>query len=322
MKPLSVYPEPPSDRSRWIEKRRGAKNAVSSQSAYATVFEEEPGPDGTLWRTATIFLTNRECPFRCLMCDLWKNTLDEPLAPGAIPRQIATALEAMPPARAVKLYNSGSYFDPRAIPPEDDLAVAELVRGFQRTIVESHTAFLSGAHRERVLRFAEAIRPAALEIAVGLETAHPGVLERLNKRTTLEQFRAAAEFLRESEIALRTFVLVRPPFLTEGEALFWAKRSLDEAHSAGASFVALIPVRGGNGAMEELLASGDWAPPSLKTVEAALVYGQGLAPGTMRVTADLWDIQLFAREPGDIERIERIARRNTSQGVRDADALQ
>ena len=35
-----------------------------------------PPPTGGCVDVATLFLTNRECPFRCLMCDLWKNTLE------------------------------------------------------------------------------------------------------------------------------------------------------------------------------------------------------------------------------------------------------
>src|SRR2546430_5667940 len=48
---------------------------------------------------ATVFLSNRECPFRCLMCDLWKNTLETTLPPGRIVGQIRWALERLPPAR-------------------------------------------------------------------------------------------------------------------------------------------------------------------------------------------------------------------------------
>ena len=320
--PLVLYPDSSSERTRWIVGRRGPKNAVSADAPYAVLVEDEIGPDLALWPTATLFLVNRECPFKCLMCDLWKNTLDDSVLPGAIPGQIERALATLPPARAFKLYNSGSFFDPAAIPPEDDAAIAALVRSFERVIVESHTAFLSGRFRARVLKFAESIRPAKLEIAVGLETAHPDVLKKLNKRMTLEQFRDSSAFLAENGIALRTFILVRPPFLAEDEALFWAQRSLDEAHGAGASFAALIPVRGGNGAMEALAGAGLWAPPSLATVEAAQEYGLTVAPGKMRVTVDLWDIERFVRDPGDEQRIERFAMRNFIQSGGAADTLQ
>src|SRR5439155_1611696 len=78
--------------------------------------EPEHTRDGTIEDTAVIFLTNRECPFRCLMCDLWKNTTDRRVADGAIAGEIAYALARVPPARHVELYNAGNFFDVRAIP--------------------------------------------------------------------------------------------------------------------------------------------------------------------------------------------------------------
>ena len=120
---------------------------------------------------ATIFLTNRECPFRCLMCDLWRNTLSETVPLGAIPAQIDHALLKLPPARQLKLYNSGSFFDPQAIPPADYGAIAQRANRFERLIVENHPALTGDA----CLRFRDLLS-GKLEIAMGLETAHPEVL--------------------------------------------------------------------------------------------------------------------------------------------------
>ena len=52
---------------------------------------------------------------------------------------------------------------------------------------------------------------------MGLETAHPDALERLNKRMTLDQFRRAAGAARRRDVALRVFVLVAPPFVPASE---------------------------------------------------------------------------------------------------------
>ena len=127
---------------------------------------------------------------------------------------------------------------------------------------------------------------------MGLETVNPKVLPRLNKRMSLDQFARAAEFLRAHDIALRVFVLVKPPWTTEASALDWACRSLEFAFDHGASAAALIPARGGNGALDALAARGEFAPPRLATLEAALDYGLGLRRG--RVFADLWDLERFA----------------------------
>ena len=72
----------------WILARRPPRNPVSADRPYAFLVEPEAGTDGEPIDVATIFLTNRECPFRCLMCDLWKNTLESPVVPGQIPGQI------------------------------------------------------------------------------------------------------------------------------------------------------------------------------------------------------------------------------------------
>jgi archaeosine synthase beta-subunit len=237
--------------------------------------------------------------------------------------------EAAPPARWVKLYNAGSFFDPGAIPPADYGAIADRVRGFQRVIVECHPA-LVGA---RCLRFrdllgaagprhrsgaARGVPPAAtdsrLEVALGLETAHPDTLAKLNKRMTLDQFRRAAEFLRREGIALRVFVLVQPPFLSVAEAPVWARRSVDVAFDCGATAVSLILTRAGNGAMEALAASGGFSSAGLAALEAAVEYGVSLGRG--RVFADLWEVERFSDCPLCFpKRVARLREMNRGQTV-------
>ena len=163
-------------------------------------------------------------------------------------------------------------------------------------IVESHPALATG---DDTLRFRDMLR-GRLEVAMGLETAQPDVLEKLNKRMTLEQFERAAQFLQNESIALRAFVLVKPPFTGEDEALHWACRSIDFAFDCGAGAVSLIPVRAGNGAMEQLQRAGQFSPPKLETVVQASEYGLQLRRG--RVFVDLWDI-----------RNERLRRMNLQQ---------
>jgi hypothetical protein len=156
-----------------------------------------------------------------------------------------------------------------------------------------------------------------LEVAMGLETAHPEVLERLNKRMTLEQFAQAAEFLRKNEIALRVFILVKPPFLDEAEGPHWAKRSLDFAFDCRATVASLIPTRLGNGALEALAADGAFSPPKLATFEAVMNYGVGLQRG--RVFADLWDLEKCSECAGCFDaRRGRLAEMSLTQSVRPA----
>ena len=200
-----------ADVDAWILSRRPAREKRDPYLPYEYFVEEECGADGAVVPVATVFLTNRECPFRCLMCDLWRNTLTETVPVGAIAVQIDHALRHLPPARQLKLYNSGSFFDPKAIPLEEHGAIAQRANGFERLIVENHPALVGDA----CLRFRDRLH-GRLEVAMGLETAHPGVLARLNKRMTLDQFSSAARFLRCNGIDLRVFILVQPPYIASG----------------------------------------------------------------------------------------------------------
>lgn len=306
---MAAYPETAAERDGWILERRGPRNVVDPVQPWVFFVEDERSASGGIVPVATIFLTNRECPWRCLMCDLWRNTLDRETPVGAIPSQIDHALKRMPVARQVKLYNSGSFFDRRAIPVEDHAAIADRVRAFERVIVECHPA-LVGAD---CFAFRDRLR-GKLEVAMGLETVHPEILSRLNKRMTLEQFWAASDRLRENAIDLRVFILVKPPFMREEEAVEWSARSLEFAFDCGATAATLIPTRGGNGAMEELAAREEFSPPALSTVEAAADCGVSLRRG--RVFVDLWDLKASPRcEACHARRLERMLNMNITQKI-------
>jgi len=87
---------------KWIVSNRGKKNIVNPRKPYAWLVEKEHAISGKIENTAIIFLTNRECPFHCLMCDLWKNTTEKSVPIGSIPDQIEWALTQMPKAKHFK----------------------------------------------------------------------------------------------------------------------------------------------------------------------------------------------------------------------------
>ena len=283
---MSSFPEFRTD-GPWIRSQRGIKALVDPKVPYGYFHEYELSSSGSIEEVNTLLLSNRECPFTCLMCDLWKHTTDDPIPTGAIPAQIKDALSKLPEASVLKLYNSGSFFDPHAIPVEDYPNIASLSEGFDSLVVESHTAFL-GKH---CLDFHKLLTPS-LQVAIGLETVHPEVLDRLNKQMSLEAFKRGVGFLMEHGISTRAFILLRPPFLSEEEGAEWACRSIDFAFQAGVEVCSVIPVRSGNGALESLASQGFFQEPSLGSLEEVLEYGIALWKG--RVFADLWDLERFS----------------------------
>ncbi len=293
--------------NKWIVSTRGKKNHIDPQKPYSWLVEKERTRSGKIEDTAIIFLSNLECPFRCLMCDLWKNTTNESVHIGHIPNQIEWALKQMPDVKHLKLYNSGNFFDKKAIPEEDYSRIASLLNDFETVIVESHPKFIN----EKCLLFQEMLKPE-LEVAIGLETVHLEVLQKLNKQMILNDFSNAVKFLTQNGIRSRAFILLKPPFLSESEGIFWANKSIDFAFEVGVECCTVIPVRAGNGAMDILMKNGDFSLPILSSLEKVLEYGIGLSSG--RVFADTWNLELFSDcEKCFDERQKRLMAMNLSQ---------
>jgi radical SAM enzyme (TIGR01210 family) len=291
----------------WIRSKRGKKNSVDAQRPYAWLVEKERTVSGAIEDVAIIFLTNRECPFCCLMCDLWKNTTDYTVPSGAIPNQIEWALNQMPGVKHLKLYNSGSFFDGRSIPVEDYTRIASLVSDFETVIVESHPGMINS----KCLNFRKLLKPD-LQIAIGLETVNKELLRKLNKQMSTDDFRTSVRFLSEHEILTRAFILLKPPYLSETEGIYWAERSIDFAFECGVECCTVIPVRPGNGAIDFLMEQDSFAPPEIRSLETVLEYGISLNAG--RVFADVWDLQVFSHCDKCLERRkERLIGMNLTQ---------
>jgi len=310
----AAFPASREARERFIAARRPAKNVLDPSRPYGFFVEDEPIAPGIPVGVATIFLTNRECSYRCTMCDLWKNTLDAPTPRGAVPEQIRFALERMPGVTHVKLYNAGSFFDRTAVPTADLEAIAELVKACDRVVVECHPDLVG----DNVVRFRDLLAGPELEVAIGLETAHEEALEKLNKGMTVADFERAARVLHAHDVRLRSFVLVGVPFLRKDEWPAATRASIDLSFSAGAEIVSLIPTRLGNGTLEELQREGAFTPPGLRDLETAMEdflegeEGRGEARGL--VLADLWNADALAAPACcAAARIERLRTMNTLQ---------
>jgi archaeosine synthase beta-subunit len=279
---------PESDYTAWIVSQRPPRAAADPSKPYGFFLEQERTARGRIASSACILLTNKECPWRCLMCDLWKHTLTKPTPRGAIPRQIDHALAQLGSApEQLKLYNAGSFFDVAAIPPADYGDIAKRITFARHVVVESHPRLVG----ERTRRFRDLLS-GSLEVAMGLETVHPQVLPRLNKRFSLDDFARAAEFLSKNGIGMRAFILVQPPFLRESEAVLWAVKSAEFAFACGATAVSLIPTRRGNGALDRLMEAGEFSPPRIEALEQALDAVVALKQG--RGFGDTWDLEQFS----------------------------
>jgi len=139
---------------------------------------------------------------------------------------------------------------------------------------------------------------------------------------TLDDFADAAAFLARHAVALRVFVLLDPPFVPHHDAAEWALSSVRTARSVGASVCAVIPTRGGNGAIDALAVE---QRPRLGLRDLEWVIQEALAgepEGSplrtkMRVFSDLWDVERLFDCQCSALRAARLAHMNREQRVPD-----
>jgi radical SAM enzyme (TIGR01210 family) len=306
---MGAYPTESGERTEWILTRRGERNVLSPDRPYAFFCERERILAGEIVEASTIFLTNPECPWHCVMCDLWRNTTARGSAPQDIVKQIEFALERLPKSKYLKLYNSGSFFDPGAIPITSRARIAQLCSTFEKVIVECHPRLV----KEDIVGFTKLLK-GRLEIAMGLETIHTDALEKINKQITAEVYQNAVRLCKTNGIDVRTFLLVHPPFIPANERQHWLLESVGYAFETGSDIVSLIPTRAGNGALDALMEEGKFSEPNVSELERAFDSALKLKGGV--VFADTWDLERFSScaECLPIRR-DRLARMNLNQTI-------
>lgn len=295
------------------QNRLANKIPVDESQPYAVLVEDERSNAGAIEPVLTVFLTNRECPFQCTYCDLWKHTLNHTVSAGAIGRQIQYALDQhrndLP--RTIKLYNSGNFFDAKAIPPGDLPEIAKLLAPFDRVIVENHPKLCG----DEVLGFRDLLGDRQLEVAMGLEVWDDDLLAKYDKGMTTDDFFEACQLLVSEEIDTRAFILAPAPLVSRpADALEHATSSCNLAWMAGVNACCLVPLRPDVLSSEALDAT---TPTTLALIERATEHAGGLKDilfEDRRLFVDLWDMPRIATcEHCRDRRIARLDAMNRTQ---------
>jgi radical SAM enzyme (TIGR01210 family) len=139
----------------------------------------------------------------------------------------------------LNLYNNGSFFNDNEISPGARAGMLKKIgqeKDIKMLVLETRPEFVSEAKIREVKML---IPDKHVEIAMGLEIKND--LYRtvcINKGFTLRQFDEAARIIREN-LNLRTYVLLKPPFLTERESIENAVETIEYAFASGSCTVSL-----------------------------------------------------------------------------------
>lgn len=117
------------------------------------------------------------------------------------------------------IYNSGSILNEEELPKSARREILKIIsrnRHIKKVVLETRTEY---ATEEVLSDLVDILRGKEIEIAVGLESYNDMVLRYcINKGLTLKNFEKRARVI-QSIANLRVYLLIKPPFLTEKEAI-------------------------------------------------------------------------------------------------------
>lgn len=189
------------------------------RTAPASVWKEKENIDGKVVDAGVIILQTAGCSHfhrgGCSMCG-YNIDARKDISSSDISQQFSNALAELGDVGMLKVYTSGSFLDADEM-PEDAVRgiLGHCAEKGTKLLVESRPEYITEARLDDVLATHDDI-----EVAIGLESANDLVLKHsINKGFTVADYDRASALLSDKGVGLRTYVLLKPPYITEAEAV-------------------------------------------------------------------------------------------------------
>ena len=174
----------------------------------------------------------------------------------------------------LKIFTSGSFLDDSEIPPEVRSKILDLCTdvGVAHLLFETRPEFVTLS----ALTQLEHDYKGRIQIAIGLESANDNILKNsINKGFSFEDYRKAINSIRDFDFSVKTYLLLKPPFLREREAIFDVLTSikvLQDQHLTDCISINPINIQKFT-LLENLFTRRDYRPPWLWSVVDVLQRG-------------------------------------------------
>ncbi|MGB2825684.1 MAG: archaeosine biosynthesis radical SAM protein RaSEA [Thermoplasmata archaeon] len=193
-------------------RRRSPREPVS-------VWKEKENLGGEVVDAGVVILRTSGCAHSrgggCTMCG-YNQESSEGISSEDVIAQFRSASKSLNGTQFLKVYTSGSFLDQREMPLDAQREILSWCRdGGRGLLFESRTEFITDDGLGAALQVHDDI-----EVAIGLESANDRVLKfAINKDMTVADYDRAASAVKSAGARLRSYVLLKPPYLTEAEAI-------------------------------------------------------------------------------------------------------
>lgn len=216
----------------------------------AHVETREDRYQGRITRRAVVFLLTNGCEWAlrsasgCTMCGhiAKQARTDRPISADQFISQFTAAFSTIDfrDIPVLNMFNNGSFFNDEEIPSVARRAILRMIddnRSIKKLLVECRPEFITDSAIEEAKTL---LTNTDLEVAIGLETADDRRrLLTINKGFTLKEFIRAAAIITRNSVRLRSYILLKPPFAPERDAVEDAISSIKTAFSLGVDIVSL-----------------------------------------------------------------------------------
>ena len=162
--------------------------------------------------------------------------------------------------KKVKLFTSGSFLDPKEVSPDCAKKIISFLseKEISEVTLESRPEYVEEEYLEEL----KENNGLQIEVAIGLESSNNKILKHsINKGFTFENFLSASEILKKLGIINKAYLMIKPPFLTEKEAIYDAINSAKSIENI-ADVISFNPMTvHKNTLVEYLWNKGEYSPP-------------------------------------------------------------
>jgi archaeosine synthase beta-subunit len=201
--------------------------------------------------------------------------------------QVRSVLKSHSPCEMLCVYNDGSFFSTQELPTVARQQIYQLACEYNCRVlmVESLPVFINSA----VLAEARAsLKNIKLVVGMGLQSFDDTVRDLcIASPVQLESFLKACNTLRAFDCGIKVYLLLKPPFLTEDEAILDCITSVHKLRHFYIDDVTICPLRVGRGTVAERLQTlGMYRPPALSSLAEVLRR----IPGDSRARVSIFNV--------------------------------
>jgi len=154
----------------------------------------------------------------CSMCGYFNDSAFTDISEKDLLSQFENAMKKYNGERFVKIFTSGSFLDNEEIPA---VVQKEILKKLYETVdkvsVESRPEYIT---QEKLSELKDIYKNKIFEVGVGLETADDTIREKIiNKGFTFKDYKKATDIMKKNNVKIKTYVLIKPPFLSEKQAI-------------------------------------------------------------------------------------------------------